>query len=87
MRQRGYGHPCPACQQMRSAMHVFSVADMTCNRCVTTIKKAVKGVDSAARCEVDLDQKRVLVFSALPPSDFVEAMEEAGYFARLWQAA
>ena len=64
----------------------LSVPEMTCNHCVDTIRKAVRGVDEGARCEVDLAAKRVTVDSALPPSDFVEALEEAGYASSLLRA-
>lgn len=64
----------------------MNVPDMTCNHCVATIRKAVAGVDEGARCDVDLDAKRVVVDSALPPSDFVEALEEVGYTPELLRA-
>jgi copper chaperone len=62
------------------------VPEMTCSHCAATITKAVKGVDEAALCEVDLEAKRVHVDSALPPSDFVEALEEVGYVSSLVRA-
>lgn len=64
----------------------MNVPDMSCNHCVQTIRKAVAGVDSSARCNIDLGTKRVAVDSALPPSDFVEALEEAGYSPELLRA-
>ena len=64
----------------------LNVPDMTCSHCVETIRRAVTGVDQAARCEIDLAGKRVVVESALPPSDFVEALEDAGYAASLLRA-
>jgi len=64
----------------------MNVPDMTCNHCVATIRKAVAGVDDGARCEVDLEGKRVRVDSPLPPSDFVEALEEVGYTPELLRA-
>jgi copper chaperone len=64
----------------------MNVPDMSCNHCVQAIRKAVAGVDTSARCEVDLDAKRVVVDSPLPPSDFVEALEEAGYTPELLRA-
>ena len=57
----------------------LNVPDMTCNHCAATIRKAVGEVDSGAACEIDVGAKRVTVRSALPPSDFVEALEEVGY--------
>lgn len=64
----------------------LNVPDMHCERCVATITKAVKGVDEGAPCEVDLEGKSVFIDSALPPSDFVEALEEVGYAASLMRA-
>ena len=64
----------------------MNVPDMTCNHCAETIRKAVLGVDQGAACEVDLADKRVRVASARAPSDFVEALEEAGYSPRLLSA-
>jgi len=61
----------------------LNVPDMTCNHCVSTIRGAVAGVDDKAACDVDLGAKRVRVASSLPPSDFVEALEEAGYKSML----
>lgn len=64
----------------------LNVPDMTCNHCISIITQAVKGVDEIARCEVDLAAKRVRVDSALPPSDFVEALEAAGYASTVLRA-
>ena len=64
----------------------LNVPDMHCSNCVSTITKAVKGVDEGAPCEVDLAAKSVFIDSALPPSDFVEALEEVGYAANLLKA-
>ena len=57
----------------------LNVPDMTCDHCVRSIRGAVAGVDQGAACDVDLKGKRVRVTSSLPPSDFVEALEEVGY--------
>lgn len=64
----------------------LDVPDMTCEKCATTIRKAVGGVDASAACDIDLRSKRVRVTSALPPSDFVEALEEVGYLPSLVRA-
>jgi copper chaperone len=65
----------------------LAVPEMTCSKCAATITKAVKGVDENALCEVDLAAKLVHVDSMQPPSDFVEALEEVGYFSSLVRAA
>jgi copper chaperone len=59
----------------------LNVPDMTCDHCAKTIRNAVGRVDPAAACDIDLGAKRVKVESALPPSDFVEALEDVGYSA------
>jgi copper chaperone CopZ len=64
-------------------MHELHVPDMKSEKCVATIRKAVTGLDGDARCEADLEKKRVFIDSALPPMDLVEAMEEVGYLATL----
>ncbi len=57
----------------------FTVNDMTCGHCASTITRAVKDVDAAGRCEIDLSAKRVRIESSHPAEDFREAIEEAGY--------
>ena len=37
----------------------FDVSDMTCGHCESTIRRVVKEVDAASRCDVDLGGKRV----------------------------
>lgn len=57
----------------------FTVKDMTCGHCAASITKAVKRVDAAGRCEVDLEGKRVRIESARPAEAFREALEDAGF--------
>jgi copper chaperone len=57
----------------------FTVNDMTCGHCASTITKAVKEVDAAAHCEVDLAAKKVRIESSLDPSEFQAAIDDAGY--------
>lgn len=57
----------------------FTVNDMTCGHCASTITRAVKDVDSASRCEIELGTKKVRIESAHPAGDFKAAIEEAGY--------
>jgi copper chaperone len=59
----------------------LNVPNITCQECANTIKRAVKGVDEGASCEVDVDAKRVRLDSPYPVMDFVEALEEVGYTA------
>ena len=64
----------------------LNVTDMTCGHCASTITRAVKEVDSAAVCEVDLGQKTVRVKSDKPVGEFLEAIQEAGYSPKLRSA-
>ena len=57
----------------------FTVNDMTCGHCASTITRAVKDVDAASRCEIDLGAKKVRIESRHPAGDFKAAIEEAGY--------
>ena len=65
--------------------HHLSVPDITCAHCAEVISKAVKGVDQAANPQVDIEGKNVKFMSALPPTDFIEALEEVGYASFLAQ--
>jgi hypothetical protein len=47
--------------------------------CRPTIMSTLMGVDGRAECQLDMDQKRVSLTSTMPPSDFIEALEEVGY--------
>lgn len=57
----------------------FKVDDMTCGHCASSITKAVKAVDAAGRCEVDLAAKRVRIESAQGAEAFRAAIEDAGF--------
>ena len=57
----------------------FTVNDMTCGHCASTITRAVKDVDAASRCEIDLGTKKVRIESTHDAGEFKEAIEEAGY--------
>jgi copper chaperone len=57
----------------------FTVNDMTCGHCASTITRAVKEVDAAGRCEIDLSGKKVRIESTHEAGEFKAAIEEAGY--------
>ena len=48
----------------------FTVNDMTCGHCASTITKAVKEVDAASRCEIDLGQHPRV--GAVPDDDVLD---------------
>ncbi|KQV45808.1 heavy metal transporter [Pelomonas sp. Root1217] len=61
-------------------MIAFEVRDMTCGHCVSTITKALKAVDHAAKVQIDLATHRVLVEPGSADADeLAEAIKDAGY--------
>jgi copper chaperone len=64
---------------MEPEMIELKVPDMTCGHCVSTITKAVKELDAAARVEVSLPEHRVRVDSRASKEDLVRSITEAGY--------
>lgn len=63
----------------------LSVPDINGAQCASIIASAVKARDPDAKCDVDIDSKRVSFDSHLPPTDFIEALEEIGYTSFLAQ--
>lgn len=60
-------------------MAEFIVQDMTCAHCAATITAAVKSVDPAGRCEIDLPGRRVKVESAMSADRIASAITRAGF--------
>jgi copper chaperone CopZ len=61
------------------AMLKLKVPEMTCGHCAATIEKAVKGLDPAAKVQVDLGTKTVTVETASDETSVKEVIEAAGY--------
>lgn len=57
----------------------FTVADMTCGHCVKAITAAVLAAYPAARVEIDLPTKRVLVENAGDRAAVAAVIEAEGY--------
>lgn len=57
----------------------FTIPDMSCGHCASSVTQACKLVDPTAKVEVDLNTKQVKVESAEPREGFVHALSEAGY--------
>jgi len=57
----------------------FTLPDMSCGHCKSTVTQTVQRIDPAARVEVDLGTKQVRIESRLPPADFARALSEEGY--------
>lgn len=61
-------------------MITFEVNDMTCGHCVSTVTKAVKGVDANAKVEIDLAKHLVHIQpSDADAEELSDAIKEAGY--------
>lgn len=58
-------------------MMKFTVPDMTCGHCVSTVTKAIKGLDAAAEVKADLASKTLAVETSAPA--VAKALEDAGY--------
>ena len=57
----------------------LNVPDMTCGHCASTVEKAVKSVDAAAKVKVDLASKTVTVDSIADESKVKDVIRSAGY--------
>lgn len=60
----------------------FTVSDMTCGHCKSTVEGAVGGIKGVQRAEVNLDKKVVTVDfddQTVGRTDIVRTIEEAGY--------
>ena len=58
----------------------FSVKDMTCGHCVSTITKAIQALDPGAQVRIDLPAQRVEIEpSAASAAGLRGAIAEAGY--------
>ena len=71
-----------------SAMISFSVNDMTCGHCVSTITKALMAADKDAKVQIDLATHLVQVEpAAADAEELADAIKEAGYTPVPVQAA
>ncbi len=59
----------------------FHVPDMSCGHCKAAIDSSVKGADSSARLDSDMDNRIVEIESQLPVEKILEALKTAGYDA------
>ena len=57
----------------------FDVQDMTCGHCAATITDAVKSVDPAGRCDIDIAARRVKVESDFSADRIAAAIARAGF--------
>ncbi len=57
----------------------LNVPDMTCGHCASTVEKAVKSVDPAAKVNVDLGSKTVTVDTVANETKVKDVIRSAGY--------
>lgn len=57
----------------------FSVPEMSCGHCTSTIEKSIKSADATARVDCDLATRTVSVVSELPASTLTDILKNAGY--------
>ncbi len=57
----------------------FTINDMSCGHCASVITKTVRALDSEARVDIDLAQKKVTVESTEDRADLAAALTDAGY--------
>tara|TARA_R110002124_G_scaffold287294_1_gene472348 strand:+ start:8128 stop:8328 length:201 start_codon:yes stop_codon:yes gene_type:complete len=62
-------------------MTKFSVPQMSCGHCKSSIEKAVASVDADARVEVDLSSREVTVQSNAGTETLIAAMKSEGFEA------
>jgi copper chaperone len=61
-----------------SATTTYSVPEISCGHCKSTIEAAVQGLDDVARVEVDIDAKTVTVDGGGRDA-IITVIEDAGY--------
>jgi copper chaperone len=64
-------------------MYEFSIPDMSCGHCVSSVTKAIKAVDPDAVADVDLTKRKAAVETKVDPKTISDALENAGYPAVL----
>lgn len=61
----------------------FTIPDMECEGCVTSITNAIHKADPAARVAADLGRKLVEISSVLPVGALSSLIDAAGYTIRM----
>jgi len=60
-------------------MYHFNIPNMTCGGCAKAVTKTLLGLDPQARIETDPPSREVRVESAIEESQFVAALDDAGF--------
>ncbi len=58
---------------------VFTVNDMNCNGCATTIRQGLEADDRVQNIDIQLSKKQVLVEGNLTPDETAEIMRNSGF--------
>ncbi|MGD8236671.1 MAG: heavy metal-associated domain-containing protein [Chromatiales bacterium] len=61
----------------------YSIRNMKCMGCVSTVKKALEEIPGIQRAEVDLETAQAMVEGDVDQSIILETLREAGYPAIL----
>lgn len=59
--------------------YVFHIPDMSCAHCKSRIEEALENRDDVESYTVNLDGKKVTVYSSASRDDLVEMLDEIGY--------
>jgi copper chaperone len=57
----------------------FTVPDMACGACASTIEQAIKQLDPAATFTADTPHKTITITTHIAAADLQQAIEQAGY--------
>lgn len=57
----------------------YTVSDVTCNHCKSSIESALNGVAGVTAAEVDVEAQTVSVSGDVAPETVLQAIRDAGY--------
>ena len=60
-------------------MYQLTVDGMSCAHCTGRVTKAIQSIDQAAKVEIDLATRRVVIDSTASVQVLADAIDEAGY--------
>lgn len=68
-------------------MNIFRINDMKCGVCVARIQRAILALDDVAKIGVNARDKTVQVSGDLSDTDYMKAIQTAGYTPELLASA
>lgn len=63
-------------------MTTFLIPDMSCGHCKAAIEAAILKLDSAAKVQVDLSNRRAEIASSQPDAALIAALNAVGFAAQ-----